>query len=70
MTLIWEQTDLTQLVGYSYDDKRTNIDFPQTLQQAIIYFVLSQNALNFMIQVRWPDGKITCPRCKSDPSGS
>lgn len=39
--------------------------FPQTLQQAIVYFANPDNALNFMIALRWPD-KITCPRCQSD----
>src|SRR6185295_9063241 len=40
--------------------------FPQTLQQAIVYFNDPDNALGFMISLRWPDGKITCPRCQSD----
>lgn len=39
--------------------------FPQTLQQAIVYFNNPDNALNFMIQIRWPGG-IVCPRCASD----
>jgi transposase-like protein len=39
--------------------------FPQTLQQAIVYFANPDNALNFMIVLRWPSG-ITCPRCQSD----
>jgi transposase-like protein len=45
--------------------KRTS-DFPETLQEAVIYFANPDNALNFMAQVRWPDGVITCPRCGSD----
>jgi len=40
--------------------------FPQTLQQAIVYFNDPDNALGFMISLRWPDGKIVCPRCQSD----
>lgn len=40
--------------------------FPKTLQQAIVYFANPDNALAFMIQLRWPDGKIICPRCESD----
>ena len=39
--------------------------FPQTLQEAIVYFANPDNALNFMIEIRWPDG-ISCPRCGSD----
>lgn len=41
-------------------------NFPQTLQEAIVYFANPDNALNFMISIRWPDGIITCPRCGSD----
>lgn len=40
-------------------------DFPVTLQESIVYFSNLDNALNFMIQIRWPNG-ITCPRCNSD----
>lgn len=40
--------------------------FPTTLQQAIVYFADPDNALNFMVTLRWPDGVITCPRCESD----
>jgi len=41
-------------------------NFPQTLQEAIVYFANPDNALNFMISIRWPDGIIACPRCGSD----
>lgn len=41
-------------------------NFPQTLQQAIVYFNNPDNALNFMVSLRWPDGVITCPQCGSD----
>jgi len=40
--------------------------FPTTLQQAIVYFANPDNALAFMVTLRWPDGVITCPRCQSD----
>jgi transposase-like protein len=43
----------------------TQIKFPKTLQEAIVYFSNPDNALNFMIAIRWPNG-ITCPRCQSD----
>jgi transposase-like protein len=39
--------------------------FPESLQEAIVYFAHPGNALNFMIQIRWPNG-ITCPHCTSD----
>lgn len=40
-------------------------NFPKTLQEAIIYFANPDNALKFMIEIRWPNG-ITCPRCGSE----
>jgi transposase-like protein len=42
--------------------------FPETLQQAIIYFANPDNALDFMKLLRWPDGRPTCPWCESKES--
>ncbi len=39
-------------------------EFPKTLLEAIKYFAIPENALAFMVQIRWPDG-ITCPHCES-----
>jgi transposase-like protein len=39
---------------------------PKTLQQAVIYFANPDNCHEFMVKLRWPDGKIRCPRCGSD----
>jgi transposase-like protein len=39
---------------------------PKTLQQAIVYFSDPERAFAYAIKFRWPDGKITCPRCGSD----
>ncbi len=36
---------------------------PKTLQQAIVHFANPDNCLNFMVKLRWPDGKVTCPTC-------
>ena len=44
----------------------TQNGFPKTLQQAVVYFANPDNALRFMVTLRWPDGVITCPRCQSD----
>lgn len=38
----------------------------KTLQQAITYFANPDNCLRYMVAVRWPDGKITCPTCGSE----
>jgi transposase-like protein len=39
---------------------------PQTLQQAIQYFSDYENCRQFMIAVRWADGKVRCPYCESE----
>jgi transposase-like protein len=39
---------------------------PKTLQQAIQYFSDYENCRQFMIAVRWPDGKVRCPYCGSE----
>jgi len=35
----------------------------KTLQAAIAHFADPQNAFDYAVQFRWPDGKVTCPRC-------
>jgi transposase-like protein len=41
-------------------------DTPITLQEAIVFFSNPGNCRAFMVNLRWPDGKITCPQCGSD----
>lgn len=36
---------------------------PRTLQEAIAYFADSQRTFDYAVKLRWPEGKITCPRC-------
>ena len=36
---------------------------PKTLQDAVAYFSDPQRAFEYACKLRWPDGKITCPRC-------
>lgn len=36
---------------------------PRTLQEAIRYFADPDNALAYMVRLRWPDGVVTCPKC-------
>src|SRR6202790_1471892 len=38
---------------------------PATLLDAIQFFADPDARLAFMVQLRWPDGAITCPRCKA-----
>jgi len=42
------------------------METPKTLQQAIVYFSNPDNCQQYMIDVRWPDGKVTCPTCGSE----
>jgi transposase-like protein len=39
---------------------------PKTLQEAIIHFSDFENCKNFMVSLRWPDGKVKCPECGSE----
>src|SRR5882724_10164481 len=37
-----------------------------TLQQAILHFSDFENCKEFMVELRWPDGVVKCPRCGSE----
>lgn len=37
--------------------------FPETLSEAVTYFADTEKAFEFMLSLRWPDGKVSCPRC-------
>lgn len=39
---------------------------PKTLQEAAVYFATGDNAFNFMKDLRWPNGKPSCPNCKCE----
>lgn len=38
---------------------------PKTLQEAVRYFADPQNAHDFIVSLRWPNGEVTCPTCGS-----
>ena len=38
--------------------------FPTTLIEAVRYFEDFHNCLDFLVNMRWPDG-VSCPRCGS-----
>lgn len=42
------------------------MEAPETLQQAITYFSDPDRCFQYAINLRWPDGLISCPRCGSD----
>lgn len=37
------------------------LDFPQTLQEAVLYFSSIDNCRALMREIKWPDGILTCP---------
>lgn len=40
-----------------------SIDSPETLLEAVTYFADADNAHNFMVAMRWPNGVVACPAC-------
>src|SRR5208282_6901354 len=50
-------------------ENKMNNEFPQTLADAIVYFSNPQTAFDFMVNLRWPDGVVKCPRCQSTDVG-
>src|SRR6266478_6205749 len=42
------------------------METPQTLQEAIQHFTDFENCRQFMIAVRWADGRVRCPYCDSE----
>lgn len=38
---------------------------PNTLQEAITYFSEYERCHRFILELRWPDGVVKCPRCGS-----
>src|SRR5665213_997041 len=41
-------------------------EFPKTLQDAVKYFGDADRSLEFMVSLRWAEGKISCPRCNCE----
>jgi transposase-like protein len=42
------------------------MELGRTLREAVIYFQSYDNCHKFMVELRWPDGVVRCPRCNSD----
>src|SRR5437879_6694056 len=40
------------------------LQLPKTLQEAVSYFSDPQRTFDYAVKLRWPDGKVTCPRCE------
>jgi transposase-like protein len=41
------------------------LQLPKTLQEAVSYFSDPQRTFDYAVKLRWPDGKVICPRCNS-----
>jgi transposase-like protein len=39
---------------------------PETQEEAVLYFSDPERAFEYALGVRWPDGRIRCPRCGSE----
>lgn len=42
-----------------------SLALPKTLQQAVAFFSDPEKTFEYSVKLRWPDGKVTCPRCDS-----
>lgn len=43
-----------------------SMESPDTLRDAIIWFADFEHCRQFMVELRWPDGKVKCPQCDSE----
>jgi transposase-like protein len=43
----------------------SNMEYPKTLQEAIVYFGDAERCFNAAVELRFPRGVVTCPRCQS-----
>ena len=43
---------------------------PQTLIEAVLYFSDLDVCHNYMVKLKWPDGKVFCPKCGCDNVGT
>lgn len=46
-----------------------NAEGPETLIEAVTHFSDPQVCHRYMVKLKWPDGRITCPKCGSDKIG-
>src|SRR5713226_8383343 len=42
------------------------METPDTLQAAIIWFADFEHCRQFMMELRWPEGAVQCPRCGAE----
>ena len=42
------------------------MEAPETLQNAVVYFSDPERCFQYALNLRWPDGVVSCPRCGSE----
>jgi transposase-like protein len=42
------------------------MEAPETLQEAIVYFSDPERCFQYALNLRWPNGLVSCPRCGSE----
>jgi len=42
----------------------STIQAPTSLLEAVVYFADKDRAFQFVKDLRWPDGNVSCPRCR------
>jgi len=47
-----------------------NTNHPKTLLEAVRFFTDLDVCHDYMVSVKWPDGKVTCPHCGGDKIGT
>lgn len=47
-------------------NKSDKSEFPETLQEAMVYFSDPIKGLDFMVSLRWKNGKVICPHCDGE----
>ena len=48
------------------DGVKAENDIPGTLHEVVKYFADEARAFEYMKGIRWPDGKVACPRCNCE----
>ena len=51
------------------ENNTTQADQPQTLIEAVRYFSDLDVCDEYLLKIKWPDGKPKCPKCDSDNVG-
>jgi len=62
---LYKGNDIPDATYFLANDGRMKADFPTTHQGAVVHFANPDNALKFLVVMRWPNG-VCGPRCGSE----